>query len=340
MKPRRIIFLIVIIILFIAAFSTWMFLGPVVKAPESKYFYIHSGSSYAQVKDSLKKYHIISADFWFDQVSHYSGYDKKVKAGKYKITDGMSIVNLVKMLRCGRQVPVNLVITKLRTREDLSKKIGDNFETDSSAVFNFINNNDSLSKFGVDTNTVMTLVIPNTYTFVWNTPITAILRKLDSEKDKFWNEQRKQEAAQLQLTLTQVFILASIVEEETNRNEDKGKIASVYINRLRKGMKLAADPTIKFAMKDFGLTRIYYKYLSYPSPYNTYLHTGLPPGPINTPSIKTIDAVLEAPQTDYLFFVARPNSGGLSDFSSTFKEHEQYAKVYRDALDSMTQQKQ
>ncbi|MGH2565797.1 MAG: endolytic transglycosylase MltG, partial [Ginsengibacter sp.] len=132
-----------------------------------------------------------------------------------------------------------------------------------------------------------------------------------------------------------VYVLASIVEEETNRNEDKGKIASVYINRLRKGMKLAADPTIKFAMKDFGLKRIYFKYLSYPSPYNTYLHQGLPPGPINTPSIKTIDGVLNAPETDYLFFVARPNSGGLSDFAATFKEHSAYAKAYRDAIDSL-----
>ena len=125
-------------------------------------------------------------------------------------------------------------------------------------------------------------------------------------------------AEQLHLTPKEVYTVASIVEEETNRIEDKGKIASVYINRLRKGMKLAADPTIKFAMKDFGLKRIYFKYLSYPSPYNTYFHTGLPPGPINTPSIKTIDAVLDAPETDYLFFVARPNSGGLIRFCKHF----------------------
>ena len=130
------------------------------------------------------------------------------------------------------------------------------------------------------------------------------------------------------------------MEEETNRIEDKGKIASVYINRLRKGMKLAADPTIKYAMKDFDLKRIYFKYLTYPSPYNTYLHEGLPPGPINTPSVKTIDAVLEAPPTDYLYFVARPNSGGLSDFARTFAEHAANAKTYREALDSTTKEKE
>lgn len=340
MKLRRIILLVLAILVFIAAWCALMFFGPMVKAPESKFFYIHSGSSYTQVKDSLKKYHIISGDFWFDKVSDYSGYDKNVKAGKYKITNGMSIVNLVRMLHSGRQVPVNLVITKLRTKEDLAKKIGENFESDSLAAINFLNNNDSLAPYDVDTNTVMTMVIPDTYIYTWNTPITTILKKLYNQKQKFWNAQRINEAEHLQLTPTQVYILASIVEEETNRIEDKGKIASVYINRLRKGMKLAADPTIKFAMKNFALTRIYYKYLSYPSPYNTYLHTGLPPGPINTPSIKTIDAVLNAPETDYLFFVARPNSDGLSDFSSNYSEHEQYAKAYRDALDSATKQKQ
>jgi len=244
------------------------------------------------------------------------------------------------MLRSDRQSPVNLVINKLRTKEDLAKKIGDNFETDSLHAIDFLNSNDSIAQFGIDTNTVLTAVIPNTYTYTWNTPVTSIFRKLSAEEKKFWNEDRLHEAEQLGLTPKQVYTIASIVEEETNRIEDKGKIASVYINRLRKGMKLAADPTIKYAMKDFDLRRIYFKYLSYPSPYNTYLHEGLPPGPINTPSIKTIDAVLEAPQTDYLFFVARPNSGGLSDFAKTFAEHAANAKAYRESLDSTLKEKE
>ena len=269
----------------------------------------------------------------------YSNYDKNVKAGKYEISDGMSVVNLVRMLRSGRQSPVNLVITKLRTKEDLAKKIADNFETDSFHVITFLDNNDSVLQFDVDTNNVMTIVIPNTYKYTWNTPVQKVLKKLYNEEQKFWNDERKKKAERLHFTPKEIYTIASIVEEETTREEDKGKIASVYINRLRKGMKLAADPTIKFAMKDFGLKRIYYKYLGYPSPYNTYLHPGLPPGPINTPSIKTIDAVLNAPETDYLFFVARLNSGGLSDFASTFREHSIYAKAYRDALDSAIKEK-
>lgn len=340
MRTRKIVLFLLLFIVIIAAYIAWMFFGPTIQAPEQKYFYIHTGATYQQVKDSLKKNKIIGNEFWFDKVAAYAHYDKNVKAGKYRITKGMSVVSLVKMLHSGKQSPVNLVITKLRTKEDLAKKIGSNFETDSLSAINFLNNNDSVSQFNVDTNTVMTIVIPNTYTYTWNTSLTNILKKLNSEEHKFWNEERMQKAKRLQLTSKEVYTLASIVEEETNRTEDKGKIASVYINRLRKGMKLAADPTIKFAMKDFELRRIYYKYLSYPSPYNTYIHAGLPPGPINTPSIKTIDAVLNAPETDYLFFVARPNSGGLSDFATTFQEHSARAKAYHDALDSLSKEKE
>ncbi|MEP6928190.1 MAG: endolytic transglycosylase MltG [Ginsengibacter sp.] len=340
MKPKKIILFITLLVFFAAAYCGWMFFGPTIHSSEETFFYIHTGATYQQVKDSLKKNKIISRDFWFDKVAEYSHYDKNIKPGKYKIREGMSVVNLVKMLRAGRQSPVNLVITKLRTKEELAKKIGENFEADSLSVIKFLNNNDSILQFDVDTNSVMTIVIPNTYTYSWNTSIQKILKKLYSEQKKFWNNERMKEAERLHFTPKEIYTISSIVEEETNREEDKGKIASVYINRLRKGMKLAADPTIKYAMKDFGLKRIYYKYLIYPSPYNTYIHTGLPPGPINTPSIKTMDAVLNAPETDYLFFVARLNSGGLSDFASTFQEHSIYAKTYRDALDSALKVKQ
>ena len=340
MKTRKIILFFLSAIFLSALFYTWKVFGPTINNPDKQFLYIKTGSNYQQVKDSLAKYGFIGNYFIFDKVAAFADYPGKIKPGKYKITNGMSMYQLVKMLRSGRQSPVNLVITKLRTKEDLAKKIGDNFETDSLHVINFLNNNDSISQFKVDTNSVMTIVIPNTYTYTWNTSISKVLKKIFTERQKFWNDERLKKAELLHLTPKEVYIIASIVEEETNRQEDKGKIASVYINRLRKGMKLAADPTIKFAMKDFGLKRIYYKYLSYPSPYNTYINAGLPPGPINTPSVKTIDAVLDAPETDYLFFVARPNSGGLSDFASTFREHSANAKAYHDALDSSLKYKQ
>lgn len=340
MKTDKIIFIIILIIGAAFAYFTWNVFGPVVHNPQKKYLYIRTGSNYRDVKDSLQADKMITNTFWFDQVAKYSGYPEKVKAGKFKVNDGMSLYHLVKTLRQGKQAPVNLVITKLRTKDDLAKKIGNDFEIDSSTAMNFLNNQDSLKQFDVDTNTVMTDVIPNTYTYTWNTSMKNIFKKLYAEKKKFWNDERKQKAERLNLTPEQVYTLASIVEEETNKDEDKGKIASVYLNRLKKGMKLAADPTVKFALRDFGLKRIYQKHLQFSSPYNTYLNTGLPPGPICTPSIKTIDEVLNSPKTNYLFFVARSDFSGYSDFASDYSQHQRFARAYQKALDSLIEARQ
>lgn len=340
MKTGKIILFIFLLLLLAGVFVSWKIFGPTVRNPHHRFLYIKTGSNYGSVKDSLQKNGMISNTFWFDHFAKYAGYPGKVKAGKYKVNDGMSLYHLVKMLRQGRQVPVDLIITKLRTKEDLARKIGNEFEIDSVTVIHFLENEDSLKPFDVDTNTVMTDVIPNTYRYVWNTSMKNIFKKLYAEKNKFWNQDRIQKAEQLNLTPAQVYTLASIVEEETNKDSDKGKIASVYINRLNKGMKLAADPTVKYALRDFGLKRIYQKHLQVASPYNTYLNTGLPPGPICTPSVKTIDAVLNSPKTDYLFFVARSDFSGYSDFASDYKQHQLYAKAYQQALDSLIKARQ
>jgi UPF0755 protein len=340
MKPKKIISYFILLLIVGIAFCAWNIFGPVVNNSEKKYLYIKTGANYLEVKDSLILNKFIGGSFWFDKISKYIDYPKKVKAGKYKITDGMSLYHLVKMLYNGKQVPVNLVITKLRTKEDLAKKISSNFESDSLSVINFLNNSDSLHQFDVDSNTVLTDVIPNTYTYTWNTPIKKIFVRLYEEEKKFWNKERLQKAQQHDLSPKQIYILASIVEEETNKEDDKGKIASVYMNRLKKGMKLAADPTVKFALKDFALKRIYHKHLKTVSPYNTYLNAGLPPGPICTPSIKTIDAVLDSPQTNFLFFVARSDFSGYSNFASDYKQHQINAKAYQQALDSLIKSKQ
>ena len=331
-KAASFLFLLVIAL---AAFCAWGIFGPAVKNPGKKYLYIKTNASFQDVKDSLQKNNLIHGDFWFGKIADYADYEKNIKPGKYKLTNGMSIYNLVKMLRSGKQVPVNLVITKLRTKEDLARKIAANFEADSTTVARFLNSNDSLRDFNVDTNTVMTDVIPNTYTYMWTTPVDHIFKKLYAEAQKFWNPERLEKAQNLGLSPKEIYTLASVVEEETNKQDDKGKIASVYMNRMQKGMRLAADPTVKFAMKDFGLKRIYHKHLAFVSPYNTYLNAGLPPGPICTPSIKTIDAVLDAPKTDYLFFVARADFSGYSDFASSYQQHQVYAKAYQQALDSL-----
>lgn len=339
-NKRKYITYIFILLVVAVGYVGWTLFGTTINEPAEKFFYIHTGSSYQSVKDSLIKKKIISGTFWFDRIAKYLDYDKAIKPGKYKINHGMSLIKLVRMLRSGNQSPVNLVIIKLRTKEDLARKLANNFESDSVAVINFLNNNDSLSKYNLDSNTVITAVIPNTYVLKWNNTTSSIFKKLFTEQQKFWTKKRKEEAEVLHLTEKEVYTLASIVEEETNKEEDKGNIASVYLNRMRTGMKLAADPTVKFAMKDFGLKRIYFKYLSYPSPYNTYQVQGLPPGPICTPSINTIDAVLNAPATNYLFFVAKPDFSGYSNFASKYEEHQKFAKAYQQALDSIIRMKQ
>lgn len=324
-----------LIILSAGGYIAWQIFGPTVSTPEGKYFYIKTGSVYADVKQNLLDEKIIHSSYFFDLLANRIKYPNLVKAGRYKIKPGMSLYNLLRMLRSGNQAPVNLVINKLRTKEDLAQKIAANFECDSAAFMQALNDPQTWQQFQVDSNTIITSVIPNTYSFYWNTSAAKILEKLHDEKIKFWTPERLAKAKELNLTPEQVYSMASIVEEETNKAEDKGKIASVYMNRIAAGMRLQADPTVKFAMKDFKLTRILYGHLTYPSPFNTYINTGLPPGPICTPSIKTIDAVLDAPKTNYIYFVAKPTFDGYSNFASTYAEHQVFAKAYQQALDSL-----
>ncbi len=334
---KKIIYGVLVILLLAGGFIAWAIFGPTVSSPDGKYFYIRTGSTYEEVKEALLDQKIISGTFFFDRLAKQIKYNKAVKPGRYLVKNGMSLYYLLRMLRAGRQAPVNLVITKIRTKEDLAQKLAANFETDSATVIGFLNNTDSIRKYNLDSNTVMTAVIPNTYSILWNTPAPKIFRKLFVEKEKFWNEDRLKKASALSMTPEQVFTMASIVEEETNKEEDKGNIASVYINRMAAGQRLEADPTIKFALRNFGLKRIrnVHKDACANSPYNTYFVKGLPPGPICTPSPRTIDAVLNAPATNYLFFVARPDWSGLSNFTQSYAEHQVNAKNYQHFLDSV-----
>jgi UPF0755 protein len=331
---KRILLIAFVALALVAAYAAWNIFGPTVIAPADKYFYIRTGETYPEVKKHLLEQKIIPGTFFFDRIAKQVKYDKRVKPGRYEIKNG-SLVNLVRMLKSGNQSPVRLTINKLRTKEDLAAKLGNNFEVDSAEVIHFLSNNDSLKKYNLDSNTVMTVIIPNSYLLWWNSSFKNIFERLLKQKKIFWEGKRSQKAAEMNFTPDQVYTIASIVEEETNQQEDKGKIASTYINRLKRGMKLEADPTVKYAMRDFGLKRILHGHLAYPSPYNTYLQPGLPPGPICTPSISTIDAVLNAPQTNYLFFVAKPDLKGYSNFAATYPEHLAFAKAYQQALDSL-----
>ncbi len=340
---KKILLTIVVILLLGGLWVAYNLLGPVVSAPERKYFYIPTGSKYESVKQNLEEQKILSGTFFFNLIAKQLKYPQHVKPGRYEIKDGSNLISLIRMLNAGNQSPVRLVINKLRTKEDLAKKIGDNFEADEQSVFNFISSNDSLKIYSLDTNTVMTAIIPDTYLLLWNSSFKKLFGRLRNESEKFWNESRKAKAAAKNLSPAQVYTIASIVDEETNIASDKGLVASVYINRINKGMKLQADPTVKYALRNFGLKRILYGHLTYPSTYNTYYTAGLPPGPIGTALPQTLDAVLDAPETNYLFFAAKPDLKGYHVFTATYEQHKINAKAYQQALDSIIlsrQQKQ
>ena len=304
------------------------------KMTQGEFLYIHTGANYDQVAASLEEGGFINSMTTFRLLARVLKLPTHIHPGKYRITKGMGNYNIVRLLRSGRQTPVKLVINRLRTRHDFVNLLSSNLEADSATLNQLFSDNDYLEKFGLDTNTVMCAVMQDTYDFYWNTTADKAFRKIEKNYVRFWDETRKQQAQQLGLTPKKTVILASIVDEETNMNEDKPKIASVYLNRLKAGMKLDADPTVKFAIGDFTIRRVAGPMLQNPSPYNTYANEGLPPGPICTPAVSSIEAVLEAPATNYLYFCAKSDFSGYSTFAATFAEQQKNARDYQKALDS------
>lgn len=331
MNRKKILLASFLLILLLAAFTLYKFFGPSVRQPEGKYLFIPSGSDYPAVKSILEKENVAGGK-WFDWTASMIGYDK-VRPGRYEIGKGMSLVSLVRMLRNGQQKPVDFVITKIRTKEVLAGRIGKNFECDSLSMIRFLNSPDSIARFGFDTNTVMAAVLPLKYNIRWNTDASGIFEHFNQAYKTFWTDTRKQKAVALGLDPNSVTTLASIIDEETNAPSDKPNIASTYLNRIRTGMPLQADPTVKFALKDFGLRRIWSIHTATVSPYNTYVNKGLPPGPICTPNASTIDSVLNAPKTAYLYFVANSDLSKKSHiFTTNYADHLKYAKLYQEEL--------
>lgn len=334
-KHNKVWLAIVGVVIVAALFLLYKVFGPAANKPDGGFLYVKTGTDMQGLKTQLHEEHILSGNFWFDKVASLLNFET-VKPGKYKVDGSTSIFSLVRMLKNGQQIPVNFVITKLRTREQLAAKIGRSFEADSLAAIVFLNNNDSLAKYNVDTNTVMGLALPLTYEVKWNTEVRPIIEKFYNAYNEFWTAERKQKAMAQGLTIGEVITMASIIDEETNNKAEMPQIASVYMNRVKKGMPLQADPTIKFALKDFSLKRIMFKHLTVESPFNTYRNKGLPPGPVCTPQATTIDAVLNAPKTELLYFVASSKFDGTHIFSTNYADHMRLAKEYQQALDVRT----
>jgi UPF0755 protein len=300
---------------------------------ERKTVYIRTGSTYDEVVALLDSTLGISHKKLFRWIAEKKSYPSTVKAGKYVVEPGMSYNELINMLRSGRQTPVNITFNNIRTLNQLAGKVGGHIEADSSSIMNFLSDESNYSADGFKKETVIAIFIPNTYQVFWNSSPKSFYSRMLKEYRAFWTEQRVSKAKEKGLSPVEVSILASIVDDEVAKKDEKPRIAGVYLNRLKKGMPLQACPTIKFALNDFTITRVLKKYLTVDSPYNTYKHSGFPPGPVGCPSVDGLEAVLNAEQHDYFFFAAKADFSGYHNFSRTLAEHNRYAAAYQKELD-------
>ena len=269
----------------------------------------------------------------FHWVSKKKEYSKSVKTGRYLLKKGMNTNQIVNILKSGRQTPLNVTFNNVRTREELAGKVSKYLITDSLSILNLFSDENQIKKFGFTTETFRTMFIPDTYEFYWTTSAEEFADRMKSEYDKFWNDDRRKKAEEINLTPAEVTTLASIVQAETAKKEEQNRIAGLYMNRLRRGQLLQADPTVKYAVGDFSLKRILNAHLEIDSPYNTYKYAGLPPGPINFPETTAIDAVLNYEKHNYLYMCAKEDFSGFHNFAVTFEEHSRNAAKYRTALD-------
>ncbi len=340
---KRGIFLMVLISLTVGGYLGWnrFFAGTTRFTASERYLYIPTQSAdRATVLGLLEADSMISHKSAFDWMGKQLDYWENVKPGRYKIEKGLSTYKIVKLLRSGRQAPTRLVINKLRMPQDLVKVIGRCIESDSAIIHDFINQSEKMKELGFTEANWPAMIIPNTYEVLWTWETEKVLEKLKTERDKWWSQKdREEKAAAYGLTPYEVHIIASIVEEETNKKDDKPLVASVYLNRIKRGMPLQADPTVRFAMKDFKSNRVLYTHLRTPSAYNTYMNRGLPPGPICTATPQTLEAVLNAPKTEYIFFVANADLMGGSTFTSNLSDHNKAARLYQDSLSAWLKRK-
>jgi UPF0755 protein len=327
------LFILLLALVRLYLFATW----PVIDLHGQKttFFYIQTGSGYAAVRDSLVKKGWLKHPEAFEWLSRRKHYDQKVKAGRYQLRNGMNNNELINLLRSGRQVPVRVVIQNIRSREELAGKIGRQLEVDSIHLIRRFNDPNYLLGFGLTPSTLFVLFIPNTYEFFWNTSGDQLFERMKKEFTRFWTPERRNKADSIRLSIPEIVTLASIVEKESNKNDEKPLIAGVYLNRITKGIPLQADPTIIFAWNDYSIRRVLHAHLKIKSPYNTYINGGLPPGPICLPSVASVDAVLNSAHHAYIFFCAREDLSGYHNFAATLAEHNRNARKYQQALDNL-----
>lgn len=291
--------------------------------------YLPTGSDFAAATDSLAVHGCVeSNNHTYKLMAKLRKYDKHVKAGSYKIEPQMNMWKALTKLYYGNRDAVRVTINKHRKAETLCDYVGGRLEMTADDLLVMMKDPHSCESYGFSKEEIIGMFIQNTYELYWNTSAEQFMERMKKEYDKFWTDKRMTQCKALNLTPIEVITLASIVEEETNKNDEKPDVASVYLNRLRRGMPLQADPTVKYAVGDFGLRRILNVHTEVESPYNTYKHKGLPPGPICIPSIASIDAVLANKKTDYIYFCARADFSGYHAFASTLAQHNANAAAF------------
>lgn len=309
----------------VTSFVVWrQFYGSAVHT--GRELYISARTDYAGLSDSLLPSirHRGAFRLYADRID----LPETFKPGHYELREGMSVMDVARMLKLGMQTPVRITINNVRIPAQLAAKLSRQLDADSAAWMAVLTSPEAAREVGFDSLSLFSMFLPNTYEFYWTVTPEEFVRRMRREYDRFWTPERDEKRKRSGLSRVEVMTLASIVAEETRKTDEMPRIAGVYVNRLRKGIPLQADPTVKYAMQDFGLRRILYKHLKYPSPYNTYINKGLPPSPICMPSLAAIDAVLGFDDHDFIFFCARPTFDGYHNFARTLREHNANARAY------------
>ena len=304
------------------------------KSKEYRFLLIPTGSNFEDLSLILEEKNFVIDINSFRKVASLKSFDN-VKSGRYKILNRMTNNALISMLRIGDQTAVNITFNNVRTIAQLAGKISKNLELDSLEVISFFEDKKVQNKYGFNSATFISMFIANTYQVFWDVSISQLTKRMATEYKQFWNKKRRTKAKELGMSQSEVSTLASIVQLESIKKDEQPKIAGVYMNRLKRGMPLQADPTVIFAVGDFSIKRVLKKHLNTNSPYNTYRHKGLPPGPIYLASPNTIDAVLNYKTHNYIYFCAKEDFSGYHSFASNYNQHINNARRYQRALNKM-----
>jgi len=319
------------IVLILLLMTVYVF-TPVSKADQVQYIYIDTDDTQDSVLAKIRPFGHTAGMTGLNMLIRHGGDNKHIRTGRYAIMPDEGAFTVFRHLRNGQQTSMRLTIPEARTMDRLAALLSHKLMLDSATIADALYSQERCQQLGYDTCTIAAMFVPNTYDVYWDMSVNTLLERMRREHDRFWQGDREQKAAQMQLTPNEICTLASIIDEETANTAEKPMIAGMYLNRLKQSMPLQSDPTIKFALKQFELKRIYNKLLNSDSPYNTYRNEGLPPGPIKIASIKGIDAVLNFVRHDYLYMCAKEDFSGTHNFARTYQEHQKNAARYSKAL--------